>query len=224
MRLLNAVKGVLRRNRQQIRSLTISGFVLRQVYALPLVILSALAQAADYSNSSSAELYLSHCASCHGPDGRGAVGIPNLTDAAWQYGGSPEDIERSIAYGRNSVMPALGMALGAGGDAKPLDQLVEYVLSLSSPLESDSGQLAAGESLFAMFCVSCHGQKGGGTAALGAPDLTDSVWLYGDTDTAGETIGNVVVNGRSNSMPGFGAILNAAELREMVTYIGSLPD
>jgi mono/diheme cytochrome c family protein len=92
----------------------------------------------------------------------------------------------------NSIMPALGMALGAGADESSLNYLVEYVLSL-----------------FAMFCASCHGAQGGVTAALGAPDLSDLVWLYGDAEAeaAAASVRDVVVSGRANSMPAFGWVL-----------------
>ena len=140
----------------------------------------------------------------------------DLADNVWQYSGSLEEIERSIMQGRQSVMPAFGMALGDEGLAK----IVAYVLSFSAPVDNDPDELAAGEALFFMYCASCHGEQGTGTPALGAPDLTDAVWLYGDSAVTTEAmIGDVVSNGRSNDMPAFGDRLSAAEIRELAIYV-----
>jgi len=158
------------------------------------------------------EVFQQHCADCHGAQGQGATGIPNLVDNVWQYGGALEDIERSVTYGRQSIMPAFGAPLGAEG----LNQVVGYVQSLGGPVDASAEDLAAGETLFMMFCGSCHGEQGTGTAALGAPDLTDDVWLYGG-DTA--TLREVISNGRSNEMPGFADVLSAAATAELARYL-----
>jgi len=161
-------------------------------------------------------LYALHCTSCHGAEGQGATGIPDLADNVWQYGGSLEEIERSIMQGRQSVMPAFGMALGDEG----LAQIVAYVLSFNAPVDTDPDELAAGEVMFVVYCASCHGEQGTGTLALGAPDLTDAVWLHGDRAVTTETmIGDVVSNGRSNEMPEYGDRLSAAEIRELAIYV-----
>jgi cytochrome c oxidase cbb3-type subunit 3 len=167
-----------------------------------------------------ADLYSEHCFACHGTAGRGAPGIPDLADKVWQFGNSPEDIERSITHGRQSTMPALGMALGAGTDETGLNQVVAYVQSLSGAVDADADaaaeDIAAGETLFVMFCASCHGENGRGTAALGAADLTDDIWLYADD---ADTLRDVINKGRSNEMPAFGSVLTQAEIRALVSYV-----
>ena len=163
-----------------------------------------------------ASVYTAHCTVCHGPQGQGAAGIPNLSDTVWQYGGSRAEIERSISFGRRSVMPALGNALGEEG----LQQVLDYVLSLSRDIDVSAENLAAGETLFMMFCGSCHGEQGHGTPALGAPDLTDGAWLYGSDPGI---IRDVINNGRSNEMPGFGDTLSAAEIQQLAAFVQGLP-
>ena len=180
-----------------------------------------LSQAAHSAHDPvAADLYSVHCSACHGIDGRGAAGIPDLSDAVWQYGGTPEEIERSITHGRQSTMPALGMALGmakgVGTDETGLNQVVAYVQSLSGAVDTAAEDIAAGETLFIMFCASCHGENGRGTAALGAPDLTDDVWLYADD---ANTLRDVINKGRSNEMPAFGSVLTQPEIRALVSYV-----
>lgn len=190
------------------------------LHGIVLMVLAAAACPAAFANGEM--IYVRHCAACHGPAGAGAAGIPDLTDGVWQYGGSPEAIEYTIANGRRSTMPALGMAL----DEEGLNQMVAYVLGLS---EAGSDPAAPedvlgsrrmgsdpGESLFLMFCASCHGEDGQGTPSLGAPDLTDKAWLYG-RDSA--TVRDVISNGRSNEMPAFADTLSAADIAALASFI-----
>lgn len=119
-------------------------------------------------------LFLNNCAQCHGSDGRGSKGFPNLTDSDWLYGGTPEKISETIHQGRIGVMPPMGAAVGTPEDVK---NLANYVLSLSgSP--HDSLRAGLGKSKFSA-CAACHGVGGAGNPALGAPNLTDKVWLHG---------------------------------------------
>jgi len=182
-------------------------------YRLSLVLLACWLPQATWAAPD--ELFRQHCAACHGPQGTGATGIPDLTDTNWQYGGSIADIERSITYGRESIMPALGNPLGAEG----LQNVVSYVQSLSSPVDASADQLDAGADQFRMFCASCHGPQGAGTQALGAPDLTDTVWLYGGD---AKTISDVVANGRANQMPGFTATLTTEQIKSLAAYVQGL--
>lgn len=158
------------------------------------------------------DIFSTHCANCHGADARGTSGVPDLTDARWQYGGANADIQRTITYGRVSVMPALGMPLGDAG----LEQVVAYVQSLASDDESESQAHGTGRELFAMYCASCHGADGSGTQALGAPDLSDAVWLYGG-DAA--SIRDVVLNGRSNAMPAYAGVLSVEDIQALVRLL-----
>jgi cytochrome c oxidase cbb3-type subunit 3 len=125
-------------------------------------------------------IFLNNCAQCHGSDAGGAKGYPNLRDHDWLYGGSPEAIKTSIANGRNGVMPPQAAALGGEDGVK---NVVAYVRSLSK-LTADPLRAQLGREKFAQICAACHGADGKGNQALGAPNLTDTVWLYGSSEAA----------------------------------------
>ena len=160
------------------------------------------------------KLFLNTCAQCHASDGGGSRGFPNLTDRDWLYGGEPEQIKASIVQGRNGVMPAFGAALGAEG-AK---DLAHYVMSLSGRV-SDSLRRARGEPLFTANCAACHGAEGKGNPALGAPNLTDRIWLHGSGEPA---IIEMILNGRNNPMPAHEKILTPAKIHLLTAYVYSL--
>lgn len=160
-------------------------------------------------------LYGNHCAQCHGADGRGAVGFPNLTDDAWQWGGAPEQVQASILNGRMGIMPPWGSVLG--GD-EAVDRVAHYVLSLSGR-EHDADQAAAGAQQYGMFCAACHGPDGAGNQALGAPDLTDQAWLYEPTL---DSIRHTINNGRNNQMPAFADSLGEDRVKLLAAYVLSL--
>ncbi len=124
-------------------------------------------------------LFLNNCAQCHGSDARGAIGFPNLRSGVWNWGGTPEAIQESIADGRTGVMTPYGDVF----DDKGLDQVTAYVRSLSG-LKHDDHAAAAGKPLFEENCTACHGDDAKGTEALGAPNLTDDVWVYGSSEHA----------------------------------------
>lgn len=160
-------------------------------------------------------LYLNHCALCHGSDAGGGPGFPNLTDKAWMYGGAPEQIEASILNGRAGVMPALGPALG--GD-EGIKQVAAYVASLSGR-KVDEAQAAAGKEKFAAACAACHMPDGTGNQALGAPNLTDKVWIYGSTL---ESIEETIRNGRQGKMPAHKDFLGKDKVHLLAAYLYSL--
>jgi mono/diheme cytochrome c family protein len=120
-----------------------------------------------------ARLFANNCSVCHGTSARGAVGFPNLTDNDWLYGGAPEQIHETILNGRNGAMPAWIDTLGEEG----VEQVANYVLALSGR-KADATLAAAGQEKFAV-CAACHGADGKGNPMMGAPNLTDNVWLYG---------------------------------------------
>lgn len=157
-------------------------------------------------------LFANNCINCHGSDARGAPGFPNLTDDDWLYGGEPQNILRSITDGREGVMPPLGAALGAQG----VDEVVAYVLSLSGqPAPAD--KVAAGKVRF-VLCAACHGADGKGNQLIGAPNLTDDIWLYGGSPA---TIRKTIMDGRHGKMPSH-RWLGEDKLRLLAAYVYSL--
>ncbi|MBI5041814.1 MAG: cytochrome-c oxidase, cbb3-type subunit III [Gammaproteobacteria bacterium] len=119
-------------------------------------------------------LFLNYCSTCHGSDAHGSPGFPNLSDNDWLYGGEPETIKTTILDGRQGAMPAWKDALGDAG----VEEVTAYVVQLSGR-EADAAKAAAGKTRFETMCVACHGMDGKGNTAMGAPNLTDNVWLYG---------------------------------------------
>jgi cytochrome c oxidase cbb3-type subunit 3 len=158
-------------------------------------------------------LFQNNCAQCHGSDGGGARGFPNLANADWQWGGDPDTIVQTIAGGRVAAgMVAWGPALGEQG----VEKVVAYVQKLSGQ-QHDAALAAEGEQLFlSTGCVGCHGMDGKGMTAVGAPNLTDDVWLYGgDAGTLRET----VTNGRAGQMPAFQDKLGEQRVRLLAAYV-----
>jgi cytochrome c oxidase cbb3-type subunit 3 len=159
-------------------------------------------------------LFANYCAQCHGSDGRGSKGFPNLTDGDWMYGGSHEKIIETITKGRVGNMPALGAAVGTVEDVR---NLANYVLSLSgSPHDSVAAQL--GKPKFAV-CAACHGAEGKGMEAVGAPNLTDKVWLHGWGEQA---IVNIITQGKVNVMPAQASRLTPEQIYVLAAYVQSM--
>jgi len=160
-------------------------------------------------------IFAINCAPCHGSDARGNTGYPNLTDDAWLWGSSPESIVTTITQGRNGLMPAFGSAVGG---EKGIAEVTEYVLSLSDR-EHDPQLAAKGEEHFKTICMACHGMDGKGNPAMGAPNLTDDVWLHGGRR---EDIQYQVREGRLNQMPAWGPILGEERVHLVAAYVLSL--
>ena len=158
-------------------------------------------------------LFLNYCAQCHASDGGGSRGFPNLTDRDWLYGGEPETIKASILNGRNGIMPPLGAALGEEGTK----DVAHYVLSLSR-LKSDPVRAARGKEKFAV-CAACHGADGKGNRQLGAPDLTDQIWLHGSSEAA---IIETIAKGRNSVMPAHKDFLGEPKVHILAAYVYSL--
>jgi cytochrome c oxidase cbb3-type subunit 3 len=165
-------------------------------------------------------LFLNSCAQCHGSDAGGTKGYPNLRDGDWLYGGNPETIVASITEGRNGIMPAFGPSLGPQG----VENVVNYVRSLSAlPVDSLKAQL--GKPVFTANCSACHGADGKGNQALGAPNLTDSIWLWGGSVAA---VTDTVANGRGvagaaiNRMPAHKDLLDPAKIKVVGAYVWGL--
>lgn len=160
-------------------------------------------------------LYVNYCSVCHGSDARGAKGFPNLRDNDWLYGGEPEVIKASIMYGRTGDMPAWQDALG--GD-EGVAQVTEYVQQLAGR-DTNAEVAAAGKISFDMFCAACHAPEGTGNQAMGAPNLTDNIWLYGGTAMA---IKQSIAKGRVGRMPAHDEFLGEAKVHILAAYIYSL--
>jgi cytochrome c oxidase cbb3-type subunit 3 len=157
-------------------------------------------------------LFIDNCSACHGRDAHGntLLGAPNLTDDDWLYGGDDTALKTSILDGRRGTMPPLGAALGDAG----VTNLANYVLGLSGAAH-DRTAAAAGQPLFAV-CAACHGADAKGNPALGAPNLTDSTWIYGG-DLA--TIRKTILNGRSGVMPGWKSRLDETEVHMIAAWL-----
>jgi cytochrome c oxidase cbb3-type subunit III len=159
-------------------------------------------------------LFMNNCAQCHGSDARGSKGFPSLADADWLHGGSTDKIKETITKGRIGTMPPMGAAVGGADDVR---NVAHYVLSLSNaPHDSLRAQLGKGK--FAA-CAACHGMDGKGNPALGAPNLTDDIWLHGYGEQA---ITSMVLNGKTNQMPAQEEKLTPAQIHVLTGYVWGL--
>ena len=159
-------------------------------------------------------LFANNCATCHGSDARGSKGFPNLTDNDWLYGGTPEKIAETITLGRQGTMPPIAAAVGSAEDVR---NVANYVLSLSgSPHNSIAASLGRGK--FAV-CAACHGADGKGNTALGAPNLTDNVWLHGWGEDA---VVAMITKGKTSVMPAHGARLTPQQIHVLAAYVWGL--
>ena len=159
-------------------------------------------------------LFLNNCAQCHGSDARGARSFPNLADNHWLHGGEPEQIEHSIREGRHGIMPPWNAVVSPS----EASDIAQYVRSLSG-LAADQLQVVRGKRGFEATCVACHGAEGKGNPALGAPDLTANVWLYGSSEAS---IVETILNGRQNQMPAQKGILTDDQIRMLTAWVWGL--
>lgn len=159
-------------------------------------------------------LFLSNCAQCHGSDAGGGKGFPNLTDGDWLYGGEPDLIKTTIVGGRQGMMPPHAGALSA----EQIKDVASYVRSLSG-MEHDATAAGRGKDTFGTICAACHGPDGKGMHAIGAPNLTDNIWLYGASE---ETIVETISKGRNGQMPAWGEVLTPEKIHMLTAYVWSL--
>jgi cytochrome c oxidase cbb3-type subunit III len=159
-------------------------------------------------------LFANNCATCHGSDARGSKGFPNLTDSDWLWGGDAERIEETITQGRRGSMPPMATAVGTSTE---VHELAHYVLSLSGA-PHDEIAAARGQPKFAA-CAGCHGASGKGNALIGAPSLSDKVWLHGWGESA---ITAMVNNGKTNVMPAHGERLTPEQIHVLSAYVWGL--
>jgi cytochrome c oxidase cbb3-type subunit 3 len=158
-------------------------------------------------------LFLNYCSQCHASDARGGRGFPDLTDEDWLYGGNPEAIVATIQQGRSGIMPPWPQ-LGEEG----IRNVTHYVLQISGRTH-DELKAVQGEAVFAANCAACHGADGKGNPALGAPNLTDEIWLYGGGETS---IEESVSKGRNGQMPAWGEFLGADKTHVLAAYVYGL--
>jgi cytochrome c oxidase cbb3-type subunit III len=156
-------------------------------------------------------LFINYCGQCHGSDAAGRPGFPNLTDDDWLYGGKAEAVIQSITQGRDGVMPAMGAALNPEAQS----QVVAYIQSLSGQ-SHEANQAESGKRVFATYCAGCHGIDGKGNVLMGAPNLTDSIWLYGGDAV---TLRTTILNGRAGKMPSHRALLDDTQIRLLAAYL-----
>jgi cytochrome c oxidase cbb3-type subunit 3 len=161
-------------------------------------------------------LFGNHCAMCHGSDGRGGQGFPNLTDDAWQWGEGYENVLTAINYGRQAAMPALG----AGWEPEQIKAVSNYVRALGN-IDHDAALAATGKQTYDMLCIACHGPQGMGTPALGAPNLTDDYWLYGSSM---DSLEHTLVRGRMGNMPSHKDLMTDAQRRVLAAYVVGLSE
>lgn len=178
----------------------------------------------DFALAGGESAFAVNCSQCHGLGAAGFTGFPNLNDDDWIWGGSLEAIHQTIQYGirsehdetRFNEMPAFGRDEIL--DRGQINDVAEYVLSLSGS-ETDPAAAQRGSEIFVEQCAACHGEDGTGIADLGAPNLTDAIWLYGgDKADVVET----VTNSRSGMMPAWTGRLDDATIKQLAVYVHSL--
>ncbi|MCO4846800.1 MAG: cytochrome-c oxidase, cbb3-type subunit III [Yoonia sp.] len=176
-----------------------------------------------FAYANGAAVFRTNCSQCHGSGAAGGLGYPNLLDDDWLWGGAIQDIAYSIDHGiRNetdadahwSQMPAYGEVLSSD----EIDSAVQYVLQLSGG-EFDVEMASAGAVIFEEQCSACHGADGKGSRDVGAPNLTDAIWLYG-SDTAALT--ETVTNARFGVMPAWGQRLTRSDINAVAAYVHGL--
>jgi cytochrome c oxidase cbb3-type subunit 3 len=166
-----------------------------------------------------------NCAPCHGSGGAGAKGYPNLNDDEWLWGGSLDQIQQTIQFGVRSghakTHESAMLAFGKEGVLKK-NQVVtvaNYVRSLSGLSTAKEYNAAEGGKIFAENCAACHGDAGKGNQELGAPDLTDKIWLYGSDEA---TLIETITNGRAGVMPAWVERFDPSTVKALAVYVHSL--
>ncbi len=194
-----------------------------KLVATDLTQVSEDAELYHYATSAGAAVFRTWCIQCHGSGGQGAKGFPNLLDDDWLWGGDVETIYTTVTHGirssadddtRTGEMPAWADVL----EPDETKSVIEYVLKLSGQ-DADQQLAEAGAIVFEDNCAACHGDDGTGDRDLGAPNLTDAIWLYGG-DRA--TITETVTKGRHGVMPNWNARLNDADIRSVTLYVHQL--
>jgi cytochrome c oxidase cbb3-type subunit 3 len=181
-------------------------------------------QLMDFARAQGRVAFADNCSACHGAGGGGAKGYPNLNDDDWLWGGKLADIEQTIRHGARSGddkahignMPAFGR--DGVLKAAEISAVADYARALSGLPTEKGADAALGKKVFADNCALCHGPDGKGNRELGAPNLTDKIWLYG---SAKETIMEGVRNGRGGVMPAWQGRLSEPTIKALTVYVYS---
>ena len=199
--------------------------MLEQIRAMDVEDIQANPELARFASAGGASAFKVYCSQCHGSGAQGGAGYPNLNDDDWLWGGSIDQIATTIRHGvryeadgdtRWSEMPAFGR-----DQLLPREDILavaHYVRSLSG-LEHDEGAMDEGARVFAENCAACHGEDGHGNKELGAPNLADALWLYGDTH---QDIVSQVTNPKHGVMPAWGERLGDAVVKQLAVYVHGL--
>ena len=182
-------------------------------------------QLTDFARAVGRPAFADNCAPCHGAGGGGTKGYPNLNDDDWLWGGTLAAIEQTIRHGARSGdkddhegnMPAFGR--DGILKAPQISAVADYVRSLSGLSTEPGIDLGIGKKVFADNCALCHGPDGKGNRELGAPNLTDKIWLYASDK---ETIMEGIRNGRGAVMPAWGGRLSPETIKALTVYVYSL--
>lgn len=179
----------------------------------------------DFARAQGRTAFADNCAPCHGAGGGGAKGYPNLNDDDWLWGGKLHDIAFTIRHGvrSNDENTRMG-SMPAFGRDKMLSRpdilaVADYVRSLSGLAVPANANLAQGKRVFADNCAACHGDAGKGNREVGAPDLTDQIWLYGSDNNA---IVEGLTNGRGAVMPAWAQRLDDTAIKSLTVYVHTL--
>ena len=176
----------------------------------------------DFARALGRQAFANNCAPCHGAGGGGARGYPNLVDDDWLWGGKLDDIAQTIRYGIRSGNPKARVGdmpdFGRAGILKPdeISTVADFVRSLSGLPVDPKADLARGAKIFGDYCSGCHGPAGKGSHELGAPNLTDAIWLYAP-DKA--TIMEGITNGRGGVMPAWSDRLDDTTIKALTVFV-----
>jgi cytochrome c oxidase cbb3-type subunit 3 len=182
-------------------------------------------QLSAFARAQGKPAFAENCAPCHGAGGGGARAYPNLNDDEWIWGGSLEEIAKTIRHGirsgeRDSRQGAVMPAFGRDGilNRADIEMVADYVRFLAGLSFDSKDNLAPGKKLFADNCAACHGDDGKGKRELGVPSLDDAIWLYGSNKAA---IFDGIWNGRGGMMPAWAGRLDEATIKALAIYVHS---
>jgi cytochrome c oxidase cbb3-type subunit III len=198
------------------------GPMMAKLSAASLKEIEATPQLLDFARALGKRAFADNCAPCHGAGGAGARGYPNLIDNKWLWGGSLDQIEQTITHGARAgddaghqgAMPAFGRDSLLKPDE--ISTVADYVRSLAGLKTEPGTDLTRGAKIFADNCAACHGPDGKGNREVGAPNLTDNIWLYAPDK---KTIMEGIVNGRGGVMPAWGGKLDDATIKALTVYV-----